>query len=59
MVSFLNHFPIIPFGLGYIDRNPMAIWVKTFEPRNEGDRKMIEKIMANAPRHLACAVEVA
>ena len=59
--NFLKSFFNYAIRRGYIDRNPMAIWVKAFEPRKECllDREMIEKIMANAPRHLAWAIEVA
>ena len=59
--NFLKSFFNYAIRRGYIDRNPMVIWVKAFEPRKERllDREMIEKIMAHAPQHLAWAIEVA
>ncbi len=59
--NFLKTFFNYAVRRGYIERNPMAFWVKQFEPRRHRilDREMIEKIIAQAPRHLAWAIEVA
>ena len=59
--NYLKTFFNYAVKRGYLDKNPMALWKKQYEPRKPRllDRETIEAIMAHAKPHVAWAIEVA
>ena len=59
--NFLKTLLNFAVNLGWIEKNPMALWKKQHEPKQtrELDVDDIQKIIDNSPPHLAWAITVA